>query len=97
MAIARALAVKPKLMLFDEPTSALDPELRQEVLKVMQQMAEGGMTMVVVTHEIGFAKQVSTRLIFMENGQISVDGNPREIIDTPTNPRLQDFLRHVNT
>lgn len=95
VAIARALAVKPKLMLFDEPTSALDPELRQEVLKVMQELAEEGMTMVVVTHEIGFAKKVGTRLIFMENGQIAVDGDPKTLLENPTNPRLCEFLRHV--
>ncbi|XDZ51513.1 glutamine ABC transporter ATP-binding protein GlnQ [Neisseriaceae bacterium CLB008] len=95
VAIARALAVKPKLMLFDEPTSALDPELRQEVLKVMQSLAEEGMTMVVVTHEIGFAKQVGTRLIFMEDGHIAVDGDPRTLLDQPTNPRLRAFLKHV--
>ena len=95
VAIARALAIKPKLMLFDEPTSALDPELRQEVLKVMQNLAESGMTMIVVTHEIAFARKVGTRLIFMEHGHISVDGNPVEMIDNPTNPRLRDFLQHV--
>ncbi len=95
VAIARALAVKPKLMLFDEPTSALDPELRQEVLKVMHQLAESGMTMIVVTHEIAFARKVGTRLIFMEHGHISVDGKPVEMIDNPTNPRLRDFLQHV--
>ena len=95
VAIARALAVKPKLMLFDEPTSALDPELRQEVLKVMQNLAESGMTMIVVTHEIAFARKVGTRLIFMEHGHISVDGNPVEMIDNPSNPRLRDFLQHV--
>lgn len=95
VAIARALAVQPKLMLFDEPTSALDPELRQEVLKVMQDLAESGMTMVVVTHEISFARKVGTRLIFMENGHISVDGTPAEMLDAPQNPRLRDFLQHV--
>ena len=95
VAIARALAVQPKLMLFDEPTSALDPELRQEVLKVMQDLAESGMTMIVVTHEISFARKVGTRLIFMENGHISVDGTPADMLDTPQNPRLQDFLKHV--
>lgn len=95
VAIARALAVKPKVMLFDEPTSALDPELKQEVLNVMQQLAQEGMTMVVVTHEMSFAKQVGTRLIFMEHGDIAVDGNPREVIDTPPNSRLKDFLHHV--
>lgn len=96
VAIARALAVKPKVMLFDEPTSALDPELKQEVLNVMQQLAVEGMTMVVVTHEMGFAQQVGTRLIFMEHGNISVDGNPREIIANPPNDRLKDFLVHVH-
>ncbi|KTR05245.1 glutamine ABC transporter ATP-binding protein [Aureimonas ureilytica] len=96
VAIARALAVRPKLMLFDEPTSALDPELRQEVLYVMQSLAEEGMTMIVVTHEIGFARQVGTRLIFMEGGKITVDGPPAELISTPQNPRLREFLRHVH-
>lgn len=95
VAIARALAVKPKLMLFDEPTSALDPELRQEVLLVMQALAEEGMTMVVVTHEIAFARKVGTRLIFMEHGHITVDGSPSDMIDHPPNERLQDFLKHV--
>ena len=95
VAIARALAVKPKLMLFDEPTSALDPELRQEVLRVMQSLAEEGMTMIVVTHEIAFARKVGTRLIFMEHGHITVDGQPAELLDNPENPRLRDFLQHV--
>ena len=95
VAIARALAVKPKLMLFDEPTSALDPELRQEVLRVMQSLAEDGMTMIVVTHEIAFARKVGTRLIFMEHGHIAVDGVPTDLLDNPSNPRLRDFLQHV--
>lgn len=95
VAIARALAIKPKVMLFDEPTSALDPELKQEVLQVMLQLAKEGMTMVVVTHEMSFAKQVGTRLIFMEHGKIAVDGDPREVIDTPPNSRMKDFLSHV--
>ncbi|MDG1457209.1 MAG: glutamine ABC transporter ATP-binding protein GlnQ [Pseudoprimorskyibacter sp.] len=95
VAIARALAVKPKVMLFDEPTSALDPELKQEVLNVMLQLAKEGMTMVVVTHEMSFAKQVGTRLIFMEHGKIAVDDDPRTVIDTPPNPRMKDFLSHV--
>ena len=95
VAIARALALKPQVMLFDEPTSALDPELKQEVLTVMRQLALEGMTMVVVTHEMSFAKQVGTRLIFMEHGKISVDGTPREMIDSPPSDRLRDFLQHV--
>jgi glutamine transport system ATP-binding protein len=95
VAIARAMAVKPRLMLFDEPTSALDPELRQEVLRVMQSLAEEGMTMIVVTHEIAFARKVGTRLIFMEHGRIAVDGPPAELIDNPSNPRLREFLQHV--
>ncbi|MFD9898675.1 glutamine ABC transporter ATP-binding protein GlnQ [Mesorhizobium sp. UC22_110] len=96
VAIARALAVKPKLMLFDEPTSALDPELRHEVLRVMQALAEEGMTMIVVTHEMAFARQVGTRLIFMEDGKISVDGNPAELLARSENPRLREFLQHVH-
>ena len=96
VAIARALAVKPKLMLFDEPTSALDPELRHEVLRVMQALAEEGMTMIVVTHEMAFARQVGTRLIFMEDGKIAVDGNPVALLANPENPRLREFLQHVH-
>lgn len=95
VAIARALAVKPKLMLFDEPTSALDPELVHEVLQVMQAVARDGMTMIVVTHEISFAKAVGTRLIFMEKGHITVDGGPRQLLEAPDNPRLREFLQHV--
>jgi glutamine transport system ATP-binding protein len=95
VAIARALAIKPKLMLFDEPTSALDPELRHEVLKVMQDLAMEGMTMIVVTHEIGFAKRVGTRLLFMDNGGIAEDGEPAALIDNPPTQRLKDFLKHV--
>ena len=95
VAIARALAVRPKLMLFDEPTSALDPELRQEVLRVMQSLAEEGMTMLVVTHEMSFARKVGTRLIFMEHGHIAVDGPPAELLKNPPNQRLRDFLQHV--
>lgn len=95
VAIARALAIKPKVMLFDEPTSALDPELKQEVLSVMRKLAEEQMTMVVVTHEMSFAKQVGTRLIFMEHGKIAVDANPADVIDNPPNDRMKDFLRHV--
>ena len=95
VAIARSMAIKPKVMLFDEPTSALDPELKQEVLNVMQILAQEHMTMVVVTHEMSFAKQVGTRLIFMEHGKIAVDGEPSEVIDNPPNDRMKDFLRHV--
>ena len=95
VAIARALAVKPKLMLFDEPTSALDPELRQEVLRVMQTLAEEGMTMIVVTHEMAFARKVGTRMIFMEHGKIAVDGPPAELLDNPPNERFREFLKHV--
>lgn len=88
VAIARALAVKPKMMLFDEPTSALDPELRHEVLKVMQDLAEEGMTMVIVTHEIGFAHKVASRLIFIDKGRIAADGHPDELITRPPDARL---------
>ena len=95
VAIARALAIRPRVMLFDEPTSALDPELKQEVLSVMRELAQEGMTMVVVTHEMNFARQVGTRLIFMEHGKISVDGQPVEVISNPPNERLKDFLKHV--
>ena len=95
VAIARALAVKPKVMLFDEPTSALDPELRHEVLRVMQTLAEEGMTMIVVTHEMAFARKVGTRLIFMDGGKIEVDGKPAQLLDSPSNPRLRNFLQHV--
>lgn len=95
VAIARALAIKPKLMLFDEPTSALDPELRHEVLKVMQDLAQEGMTMVVVTHEISFAEKVGSRLIFIDKGDIAHDGDPKELIANPPSQRLQDFLLHV--
>ncbi|MBY6345546.1 glutamine ABC transporter ATP-binding protein GlnQ [Providencia rettgeri] len=95
VAIARALAIKPKLMLFDEPTSALDPELRQEVLKVMQLLAEEGMTMVVVTHEMDFARRVGSRLIFIDQGRIAHDGPPAELLSNPPSQRLKDFLQHV--
>ncbi len=96
VAIARALAIKPALMLFDEPTSALDPELRHEVLKVMQDVAEGGMTMVVVTHEMEFARKVGTRLIFIDQGKIAHDGPPEELLSNPPSQRLRDFLQHVS-
>ncbi|MFB6434747.1 MAG: glutamine ABC transporter ATP-binding protein GlnQ [Candidatus Malihini olakiniferum] len=96
VAIARALAVKPKLMLFDEPTSALDPELRHEVLTVMKDLAEEGMTMVIVTHEVGFAHQVASRLIFIDKGRIAQDGDPKRLITNPSSERLREFLQHVS-
>ena len=96
IAIARSLAMNPDVMLFDEPTSALDPELRHEVLKVMQDLAEEGMTMVIVTHEIGFAEKVASRLIFIDKGRIAEDGNPQELIANPPSQRLQEFLQHVS-
>ena len=96
VAIARALAVKPKMMLFDEPTSALDPELRHEVLKVMQDLAEEGMTMVIVTHEVGFAQKVASRLIFIDKGRIAEDGDPESLISNPPSERLREFLQHVS-
>jgi glutamine transport system ATP-binding protein len=95
VAIARALAIKPKLMLFDEPTSALDPELRHEVLKVMRDLAEEGMTMVVVTHEMEFARGVGSRLIFIDGGKVAHDGVPSELLSNPPSQRLKDFLQHV--
>jgi len=96
VAIARALAVKPKMMLFDEPTSALDPELRHEVLTVMKALAEEGMTMVIVTHEVDFARKVASRLIFIDKGRIAEDGTPQELIANPPSPRLREFLQHVS-
>ncbi|MDH6365029.1 ABC-type polar amino acid transport system ATPase subunit [Enterococcus sp. PF1-24] len=95
VAIARALAMNPDVMLFDEPTSALDPEMVGEVLAVMQALAEKGMTMVVVTHEMGFAREVADRVIFMDEGIIQEEGTPAEIFGAPKNPRTQDFLRKV--
>jgi polar amino acid transport system ATP-binding protein len=95
VAIARALAMEPKLMLFDEPTSALDPELVGEVLEVMKQLALDGMTMVVVTHETGFAREVGDSLVFMDGGVIVEQGAPREILANPQHPRTQDFLSKV--
>ncbi|WP_144161363.1 glutamine ABC transporter ATP-binding protein GlnQ [Paraburkholderia sp. BCC1885] len=95
VAIARSLAVQPKLMLFDEPTSALDPELRHEVLRVMQALAADGMTMVVVTHEIEFARRVGTRLLFTDAGRIAHDGTP-ELLSHPPSQRFKDFLRHIH-
>jgi polar amino acid transport system ATP-binding protein len=95
VAIARALAMGPKAMLFDEATSALDPELVGEVLAVMRNLAGGGMTMVVVTHEMGFARQVSDRVIFMDDGRVSESGAPDALFTHPQNPRTQDFLRAI--
>jgi polar amino acid transport system ATP-binding protein len=95
VAIARALAMDPKLMLFDEATSALDPELVGEVLKVMRQLAEEGMTMVVVTHEMGFAREVSSRVIFMDGGVIVEEGTPEQVFTAPQQERTQSFLRKV--
>ena len=95
VAIARALAMDPDIMLFDEPTSALDPEMVGEVLQVMKQLAADGMTMVVVTHEIGFAREVATRVIFMEGGYIVEEGTPDEVINHPKQPRTIDFLSKV--
>lgn len=92
VAIARALAMRPKLMLFDEPTSALDPELVGDVLNVMNQLAKEGMTMLVVTHEMGFAKEVADRIIFMDEGKIVEEGNPGSFFLNPENPRVKDFL-----
>jgi polar amino acid transport system ATP-binding protein len=95
VAIARALAMEPKLMLFDEPTSALDPELVGEVLDVMRQLAEDGMTMIVVTHEIGFAREVGDQLVFMDGGVVVESGSPREVIDSPRHERTKAFLSKV--
>ena len=95
IAIVRALAMEPDVMLFDEPTSALDPERVGEVLKVMQDLASTGITMVVVTHEMGFAKKVGTRVLFIDDGQILEDGTPEQIFEHPQNPRTQNFLNKV--
>lgn len=95
VAIARALAMKPHIMLFDEPTSALDPELVGEVLEVMKDLAREGMTMLVVTHEMGFAKEVGSRVIFMDNGEIKEEGKPEEIFSNPKNERTRAFLQKV--
>ena len=95
VAIVRALAMEPEVMLFDEPTSALDPEMVGEVLEVMKELANEGMTMVVVTHEMGFAREVGNRVIFMDEGKIVEQGTPDEIFNHPQNPRLQDFLSKV--
>ena len=95
IAIVRSLAMKPKMMLFDEPTSALDPEMVGEVLAVMKELAESGMTMVVVTHEMGFAREVGNRVLFMDDGKVLEQGSPAQLFGNPQNPRLQDFLSKV--
>ena len=95
IAIARSLAMNPDVMLFDEPTSALDPEMVGEVLDLMKELAEDGMTMVVVTHEMGFAKEVANRVLFMDEGIILEQGSPAEIFTAPKSPRLKDFLSKV--
>ncbi|MFM5341811.1 amino acid ABC transporter ATP-binding protein [Aeromonas veronii] len=95
VAIARALAMQPRIMLFDEPTSALDPEMVGEVLDVMKGLAREGMTMVVVTHEMGFAREVADRVLFMESGELLVDEKPTEFFDNPPSPRLRQFLSQV--
>ncbi|MFV9832491.1 arginine ABC transporter ATP-binding protein ArtR [Bacillus stercoris] len=95
VAIARALAMNPDIMLFDEPTSALDPEMVKEVLQVMKELVETGMTMVIVTHEMGFAKEVADRVLFMDQGTIVEDGNPKEFFLSPKSKRAQDFLEKI--
>lgn len=95
IAIARSLCMNPSVILFDEPTSALDPEMVGEVLSLMQELAKEGMTMVVVTHEMGFAKNVANRILFMERGQIVVDDCPHKVFNTPSNERLREFLNKV--
>ena len=95
IAIVRALAMNPKVMLFDEPTSALDPEMVGEVLQVMKELAADGMTMVVVTHEMGFAREVGNRILFMDGGKILEQGTPEAVFGNPQNPRLKDFLSKV--
>ena len=95
IAIARALAMDPDVMLFDEPTSALDPEMVGEVLEIMGELAKGGMTMVVVTHEMGFAKEVANRVLFMADGEVLEDAPPQEFFENPKNPRLKDFLSKI--
>ena len=95
IAIVRSLCMNPEMMLFDEPTSALDPEMVGEVLDVMKQLAEDGMTMVVVTHEMGFAREVGNRVLFMADGKLLEHGTPEEVFDHPKHPRLQEFLSKV--
>ena len=95
IAIVRSLAMNPEVMLFDEPTSALDPEMVGEVLELMKRLADDGMTMVVVTHEMGFAREVGTRVVFMDEGVVREENSPKEFFDNPKDPRLQDFLSKV--
>ena len=95
IAIVRSLAMDPDVILFDEPTSALDPEMVGEVLELMKQLARDGMTMVVVTHEMGFAKEVATRVVFVDEGQIKEEGNPKEFFEHPKDPRLKEFLSKI--
>ena len=95
IAIVRALAMEPEIMLFDEPTSALDPEMVGEVLDVMKELARDGMTMVVVTHEMGFAREVGTRMLFIDEGKILEDGTPDSFFTCPKNPRAKEFLSKV--
>ena len=95
VAIARALALEPEVLLMDEPTSALDPEMVGEVLQLMKELADDGMTMVVVTHEMGFAREVGTRVLFMDGGNIAEQNNPKDFFENPKNPRLQEFLSKV--
>ena len=95
IAIARALAMKPEVILFDEPTSALDPEMIKEVLDVMRELAKEGMTMIIVTHEMGFARNVGNRVLFMDNGEIVEDSSPKEFFENPKNERVKDFLNKV--
>ena len=95
VAIARALAMKPSIMLFDEPTSSLDPELTGEVLRTMRELAEENMTMVVVTHEMGFAREVATKVVFMADGHVQEQGSPEDIFTKPQNDRLKSFLKVI--
>ena len=95
IAIARALAMRPEVILFDEPTSALDPEMIKEVLDVMRDLAKEGMTMLIVTHEMGFARNVGNRILFMDNGEIIEDCSPKDFFENPTNDRIKDFLNKV--
>ena len=95
VAIARALAMEPEVLLFDEPTSALDPEMVGEVLELMRELADDGMTMIVVTHEMGFAKEVASRVMFMDGGKIVEENEPQEFFSNPKTPRLREFLSKV--